>query len=329
MNPEELLHIICDNSLPKRLLVRVDAGSIKGLSFGHLSRCLVLAKALKRISQAKIQFVMRDYPDGVEYAIKNGVEVYTIPLSYSCKDHDDCWLKKTSEFQADWTFLDLPYPIDFSEICLDLRKQGSKILFIDDARFSCPEVDVYLNSSILSPQKILKHSLTKFLLGPEYFIFAPKCLVNAVKKESGHKFHIVLSFGGSDPSGLGFRVIKAIEGYAEKEKMKATLILGPGFKEMHKGIISIMEQKDQIHVVDAPENIYEIFLSSDLVICAGGRTLYELYMLGISAFPIASIEHEKPVVKAFLDRGMAVSGMLEWNEHEFLVQFDRLIKEKT
>ncbi len=308
--------------------MRVDAGSVRGLSFGHLSRCLVLARALKKKTHAKIRFIMRDYPEGIEYAIKNGMTVETIPLELSPAEHDALWLQKTEKFNPDWTFIDLPYPDNFSKICSRLKEVGSKILFIDDTRFKSPHVDTFLNSNILALKKnIIKHPGTKYLLGPEFFIFNPSGRAKVTISSPSEKINVVLSFGGSDPSGLGFNVEKALKTNVTQKKISLSIILGPGFKQKHKKKTRQLKHQSTTKVVDAPMNIYSHFLNSDLVICAGGRTLYELYMLNIPAFPIASIEHEKPVVRAFIKNNMVKTGLTNWDKKKFLIKFNWLLKE--
>lgn len=323
MKPETLLNLICNGTLPQRVIVRVDAGAVRGLSYGHLSRCLVLAKALKKNSDAKISFLMRDYPEGVTYARKNGMEVRTIPLDLSQAEHDAFWIQKTRELKPDWTFIDLPWLESCSPIFPLLKKQGSKTLFIDDARFISPKVDTLLNSSILTgKQTILKHPGTQYLLGPDYLIFDQTA---TPPKRTDKKFRILISFGGSDPSGLTLNVVRAIAPLITKPEFILSVILGPGFTEKKKETTNLLEQEKWVTLINAPEDIYAHFLNSDLVICAGGRTLYELNQLNVPAFPISSIAHERPVINAFIEDKIVETGMLAWDIDEFRLKIEGIL----
>jgi len=51
----------------------------------------------------------------------------------------------------------------------------------------------------------------------------------------------------------------------------------------------------------------------DFAICAGGRTMYELFCLGKNFFPIATAEHEAEVVDEFIRRGIIKEGLTSWD----------------
>ncbi|WP_319577724.1 hypothetical protein [uncultured Desulfobacter sp.] len=325
MHPIPLIRKICGKRLPERVIIRVDAGAVAGLSFGHLSRCLVLAKALKKTYHSDVCLVMADYPEGIAHALQSKLPVLKLPQNASLDEKEKIWLQKTADFRPDWTFIDLPYPFSFSTICRALKRLGSKILFIDDTRFANPGAEVFLNSSILACANTCQKASAKYLLGPEYFIFdyikkkVPKNLLPGEKK-------ILISFGGSDPSGLSHSVADALNTLPLPPTTNISLVMGPGFKKKHASVALHLKRTPGIHLIDSPQSIYPYFQNADLVFCAGGRTLYELNELNIQAFPIASIDHEKPIVEAFIRQGIITAGMAVWDKTKFIKKTTLLMK---
>ena len=132
------------------------------------------------------------------------------------------------------------------------------------------------DSLILDDQKILG--------GPEYLILDSKIwrVPTHLKKE-----HITISFGGSDPNNLTLLVLKKLETLIALDNIK--VILGPGYKHDQVLITNILNKAQIIH---NPENIYEIFAKSLIVITAFGVTLQELFSLGIPAGIVANYRED-------------------------------------
>lgn len=306
---------------PGSVIFRVDAGRVEGLSFGHLSRCMILAKELKRSSCSNVLFLMRDYREGIEYAKSCGFEVSAIKAKSSKREHDKAVMKIISAIMPDCLVADLPD--DDPNKYLDFaRQRGIFTVCMDDTAKRSFRSDVILNSSILAGGRKYKDSLstTRFLLGMDYFIMED-C---DVKKASGKmgSLSVLITFGGSDMSGL---TEKAVSALAESSwnGIDFTVVLGPGFKKK----TSIMDISGTIRgkfsIFRSPKNLRRFFVQSDLVICGGGTTLYELYKIGIPCVAIASTAFEGRVIKAFVEKGLVAAGLVRWSKKRFLREFER------
>ena len=65
------------------IVFRVDAARRKGLSFGHASRCLAVAEAIRDLNaQVPISFLMREDADGNAYVQEAGFPVEI--MSWDC-----------------------------------------------------------------------------------------------------------------------------------------------------------------------------------------------------------------------------------------------------
>ena len=293
----EWIHLpFVNDPVPEKILFRVDAGRIWGLSFGHLSRCLTLSGAFRKLYKSENKFLMRNYPEGIRHATNAGQNVQIMPVELSRKEEREQILESIKEFHAEVLVVDLPYHDIDTSYFRELRKTGLKIIFIDDCRYMVPPVDVYLNSSLLSKRMVQGKidNKTMLFLGSEYFIFDESLLNDKPVRKDGN-INVVITFGGSDPAGL---TIQAVETLLLTEWLNCYfwVILGPGYKGIDE-IQNLLEKSDNFQIVDNPYNIIPFMQGCDICICAGGRSMYELVYLKKNFIPIPSAKHEKDVIK--------------------------------
>ena len=322
----EWIKSLFDRQPPRKVLFRVDAGRIPGLSFGHLARCLILSKIVKEFYRSENVFLMRDYAEGINHALQAGETVKILPKEILPLDEQTTILSVANELEPDWMIIDLPYSDLDTSYYPTLRLQGTKILFIDDSRFINPGVDVVLNSSIFAPAKTGKFSdeKTTYFLGPEFLIF-DEALKDAtpIRKES--IINIILTFGGSDPTGLTKKVLTTLLG-EQWPQFFFRVILGPGYADPISAITLLNGHEQHFGVEVKPLNIFSFFQGCDFAVCAGGRTMYELYYLDKIYLPIASSDHEAKVIAEFIRRKITSYGLTSWNPTVFIRTFKEMLK---
>ena len=322
--PNKWLLEIAEDRAIGTCLIRVDGGRIPGLSFGHLNRCLTLSASLKKAFGTQCRFLMKNIPDGVEYARKSNQIVNTFPEDYSIESEDKLIVDHAEEICADLVIVDLPYK-ELNISCFQqLKRKQIKSMFIDDSRFINPGADIYMNTSILATKNfdMSTASDTKLLLGPQFFIFDNTLTTTKIELDKDKK-NIVLSFGGSDPKDLTGHAVKILL----KQKWENTvfrIILGPGYGNAKAIIKSISGREHSFKIIDAPKNIIPYFIKADLVICAGGRTMYELIYLNCKFLPIGSIEWETDAIKQFVKEGLVEMAIPLWSSTQFRTALDTL-----
>ena len=327
------IHLIfSDRDINGRILFRVDAGNKRGLSFGHAARCVLLASVVKEIYKADVLFLMRDYSEGTRYVTKSGFSVETIDI---CKTSDIEESKYITEifnkFEPTSMIVDLPYSSNHASEYKYYREQGVNLIYLDDSRFNCPDVDIYLNSSIHAPKMgkamIKKNKANaKMLLGIDYFIF-DETLIKECDFDSKDEFNIVITFGGADPTGLTLKVLEVLS-VKNWKGIAFYPILGPGFDKSDEVGKIIKEGSNIRWPIKNPKNISPYLNSSDFVICAGGRTMYELLYLKKEFLPIASTKYEAEAIKELNEKGLIDSRLTKWEAKEFILKLDKLIKKK-
>ena len=137
---------------PHKLLFRVDAGRIKGLSFGHLSRCLTLARACRSIFGTRCVFAMRNLAEGVDHALGQGETVWRLDSDGPDEGGAAQVVQAARRFAAQTVLTDLPYTDMDWGFLEELNRDGRTTVVLDDFRFANPGADVYHNSSILAPE---------------------------------------------------------------------------------------------------------------------------------------------------------------------------------
>jgi len=269
---------------------------------------------------------MKNYPDGVTHAQQAGITVETFSKMLNREEEQKAMVRVMDKFRPDWLIVDLPYQDVDTSYFSSLRSKGTGICFIDDARFITPDADVIMNSSILAPYKIKKNgkNSTKYFLGPEFLVFRDSVSCVDPKRKAGMT-NILITFGGSDPTNLTNKVMSALSDFRYKG-IHFTVILGPGFGST-ADINSIVASGafESIDVVVNPPNIIEYFEGSDLVACAGGRTMYELFHLNIPFIPIATTPSEAEAIAEFRQQGIAPFGMAEWDTTRFTDNLGKMI----
>ncbi|MDR3044987.1 MAG: hypothetical protein LBU75_12130 [Desulfovibrio sp.] len=318
------------------ILFRVDAGRAPGLSYGHLSRCLLLSRGLRQRG-ADTALLMGGLPDGVAYARSQGERVLA-PTPEA--------LRRAS---VRTLVIDLPYDPE-PELLEAARSAGLLLAYLDDTGRSHIAADVVLNSSILATPDMYPLVRTA-LLGPAHFFMPPedaalsrRCGGRTASNVPGAPVapntpaipsaqsspvtqptpdtrpRVALTFGGSDPTGLTGKVLATLAEAALP--LSLTVILGPGFAA--ETPIEPLAESLAATVIRAPERLLPILCDADLVLCAGGRTLYECHALGLATLAIASTDNEAAVIAAFLARGMLSSGLAAWDAKLFMKEISTI-----
>lgn len=317
MRLRELVREIFKEKFPPELvLFRVDAGCVNGLSFGHVSRSKLIADELKRAGAESV-FLMRDYEEGVGYVRSFGYKVELIDRSARLKDHDQIVIERISAICPDCLVVDLP----FDDPNRYLDHAGSSGIFtvaIDDTCNRFFNADVVLNSSILADRGKYANcpGSTRFLLGMDYFPMQDRRLESRRMRKEG-RISALLTFGGSDISGITEKAVKAIA-EVSWDNAEFTVILGPGFKDADSVIANSQRLHGKMSVVNFPKDLTSFFYENDLVVCAGGTTLYQACAIGVPCIAIASSEHEALVIERFVATKLVFAGMKRWDKKLFL-----------
>ena len=228
---------------------------------GHVMRCLSLARALEKLTNVKLLFIVNEQEKIIEKVAKRGRNVITVPSNLD-EDHRRNFLATVlKKFDADLMIVDLP---------------DSKITDFKDIEHIVKAV-VYINE------------LSKF---PEYLILNEDFeLVHqkekAVRKE-GKK--VLVTFGGSDPHGLTLKTVKALKDL--ENSIEISVVLGPLFAHYDYLKRLLPTSKRDFTLIFDPENIAELFFDADVLITAGGGSCFEAACVGTPSLILCQAKHQ-------------------------------------
>ena len=305
---------------PLTIAVRANGGSRIGL--GHIRRCLSLAQALTR-QGARVQFISNSDETTSELIQQNGFSVSSIdPV-----DDFDQTCNAITRMGAEALL------VDSYEIGADYLRRMSEyvdlLIVIDDIADRRLPVDVVINSNIYGKDLAYDSpSSTTMLLGASYAILRPEFANQFVREFPEKARHVLLTVGGSDWTGLTFRLIESI--LDAHDDLLLTVIVGPFFKGRDKILQLATTKPDQVRVRENPGDIRSLMLEADLAVTGGGQTTYELAATGTPSLALAISEHQLLNIQALAESGTLVyAGHADdpQLEQKLMPEFDRLLRD--
>jgi len=183
----------------------------------------------------------------------------------------------------------------------------------DDNRLDYPD-GVVLNGAmgaegIAYPKNKGKH----YLLGPTYLALR-KAFWRVPQKQIDKEIRrVLITFGGSDPRNMTPRILKLLcDRYPAWFKR---VVIGKSFEHVDEIIALNLHPVERIFYPD-DEGMKALMLVSDLVISAGGQTVYECARVGVPLIAVAVSENQRANVIEGQKAGFLESAGT-WNERDF------------
>ena len=278
-----------------RAVFYTEGGGKYGL--GHIVRCGSLAFAMAELG-IHVDFVVNG----------SGIDGFLPPNSYR---YDD-WKAFCVFGHYDIAVID-SYEADL-DTYLKIKNSSGVVVAIDDEIRLEYSADIVLNSTIGAEKWDYPQSGTIYLLGSEYFLMRRDFGVIKPKKIQKQAKKIVIALGGSDALGIAVEISRAlIDSFSNMHK---TIIVGPGFKDKDS-LLGLQNDSFECIVSAGALRLKEIFEDSDLAICAGGQTLYELAAFGIPTVAFWVVKNQIPDIDGFCDIGF-LDGSYFYDKHRVI-----------
>jgi len=223
---------------------RVDASSRIGI--GHVMRCLALADEL-RSHGARTRFVCRPLPGTLVADVRGrGHELSILPDGPVTAPEADA--EATVAALSDgspWSWLVVDH-YGLGEAWETLaRRAASKILAVDDLASRRHDADVLLDQGLYprnaNPYRGLVPAACRVLLGPGFALIRSEFRSLPVRTREGLRVNV--SFGGTDPSGMTLRALRALE-ILDELRLEVDVVLGsasPHLREVAEACESFRE----------------------------------------------------------------------------------------
>ena len=303
-----------------KILILTEGG--KNIGFGHITRCISLSQAFEEKEMSPELIVSGD--EVVENLLKD-------------KKHEVFnWLKEEERLfnlarNAAIVIVD-SYLADFN-----FYKKISEIaeisVYIDDnKRFDYPTGFVINGSVYAEELDYPEREGIIYLLGNQYALLR-KEFWDVQEKATRDKIEsVMLTFGGNDSEQMTLKILRMLkETYPEMTK-KVTI--ARGFQNV-KEIESLKNSKTEFIYYPDAEMMKQVMLEVDIVISAGGQTLYELAKVGVATVAVAVTDNQLRNVE-----GWQRTGFVEyagwWKDKNTLENIkvimtrlvDRIVREK-
>lgn len=279
---------------------RVDASSKIGT--GHFMRCFTLAIALRQCG-VHVRFISRYLPEHLhamlvkemcEFTLLEGVGNVSLDelkhahwLGVSQTQDATDSIRALSGYIWDWLIVD-HYALD-SRWESALRKVAKKILVIDDIADRKHDCDILLDQNFYSDMQaryIGKIPVgSQFLAGPYYALLRDEFrqLRKKLEPRMGPVKRILVFFGGVDADNYTRAAISALSEIVV-DQLRIDVVIGSQHPDRN-GIKDACEKLGFfLHV--QTDKMAELLAVADMVVGAGGSTIWERCCLGVPSLSI-------------------------------------------
>ena len=268
----------------KRILLHADAGSKLGM--GHVYRTLDLAQELAR--HEILIVTSTSMPLGKEFFER---QVFS---HQEVSDSSDV-AAVAREFAADLVVLDI---LDTEkELVEAIKATGAKVVSFEDLGSGATVADLVV-SDLYPNQSLGDNQLTSVenaVLAPS---FESLSRTAAIGKDVNH---VLVLFGGTDPSGLALSSLRALEEIGFTGKVSCVRGLGAGEIEG--------DFKLDLEMLRDVKNMGALMASADLALSSAGRTITELMSIGVPTICLAQNQKELTHTHATKSNGVINLGL--------------------
>ena len=284
----------------------------RGIGFGHITRCAAIYDA----------FEWNDITPS--FLINADSSVCTILKGNKYKIFD--WLKEQEKLFAIIKDADVVVVDSYlakSEFYKKISDAVRVPVYIDDNKRLKYPGGVVVNGSIFANKLgYPKNKGTIYLLGPRYMPLRKEFWKMPNKKINKDFKEVLITFGGDDSKEITPKILKFLSGrYPECRKV---VIVGKGFKGIKK-IEKMSGKNTELIYYPDTEKMKQLMLRSDIVVSAGGQTLYELARLGTPVIAVGVADNQINNLNG-LEKAGAIKCAGRWDDPDILLKIERYMK---
>ena len=194
-------------------------------------------------------------------------------------ENDEEFASLAAELVADLVVLD---KLDTEAELVRKLKEFSKVVTFEDLGTGAQEADLLVSDLYDNPRVPADRQLT----GVENAILAPSFETLHRRAALTEKVeHVLVLFGGTDPSHLADKALRALE--ALKYDGRVTVIRGLGASTIDQSSYEL-----DLEVLSNVKNIPAIMATADIALSSAGRTITELSAIGVPTICLAQNHKE-------------------------------------
>jgi spore coat polysaccharide biosynthesis predicted glycosyltransferase SpsG len=257
------------------------------VGYGHLMECLAVAEQCKYFSDIFFALIDSD-KDAIEIIKDKGFALYSADLS-----------GRLHEFN--WAFMSTRD----NEFALQekLIRVTDHLLILDELGHKRVKCHSLINFSVIEDwhEYEVVGPKPELYLGTDYYPLREQ-LRHVSQKTEQKGGSVLVTLGGADRTNTTLRLAEVLGGI---KYLECTYVIGPGSSLKEADILGYISDPSKQKVVKLPSNFDELLASHNIVISAGGNTLYEAAFLEKIILVIWEDEHERTQGEAFEQKGLA------------------------
>lgn len=287
------------------VLFRVDVGP--GVGLGHVHRNLGLAEALRDLKIDGI-FVLSHEDRAATRVTRKGFQVETLSRELPGQ-REDCSRVITTAKQRGCTAAVVDsYVID--EYYIDqLRSSGLHTILIEDEIRQNSSVDLLINTSLTEDMRTIQLEMQaeKYLCGSDYVLLRSEFWNCPDRTINETVDHVLLTVGGDDWHKMTESLMVWLDSHVE-DACAITVVVGPFFDSTRLLEEVAEKSRHKVRLITAPDCLFDLMTTVDLVVCGGGQTAYELAATGTPAIALDFSDNQTSGVQALVEAGTLVYG---------------------
>ncbi len=294
---------------PAGVLLRADASASIGL--GHCLRLLALAEGMVRRGGSAV-FVVGGQSQCIASQLESRGFVVIPFWGTTGSDEDLRFVHKVGAAVGAHTVCIDGY--DFPEGYYRQLRSEFVTVAMDDLASQAFDVDLVINPNFAGEHLPYKTSHgTRLLCGADYILLRSEFTQWQLEKEEvdtvrGRVRHLLITFGGSDPTGGGARILRALAGMAP---MSITVVLGAGFIEdsqFFPAVLSALADGHSVVLASQPSDMSNCIAWADAAISACGGTLWELAYFGIPVVGFSVVDNQDSIAASLKKQDRIAGG---------------------
>jgi len=271
----------------------------RSIGFGHIRRCLSLAQALQNLNIESV-FLFHGDSEIVDVVVAAG---YQVELLSSEQDLQDS-IRYCREHHVNVVVVD-SYSLSTAGLWR-LRDAIGYVAVLDDLADRDMPVDLVINGSA-GAERLCYRGMpnTAYLLGPRYLVLRKEFSDVPIGPIADSVARVLITVGGSDQNGLTRRLMRWTS--RAVASVRQDIVVGPLFEHVDdlKAEARTLGEATVLH--ENSRDIRSLMLASDLALCAGGQTAYELAATGTPAVAVRTAKNQTINLE-----GLRSAGSLIW-----------------
>jgi spore coat polysaccharide biosynthesis predicted glycosyltransferase SpsG len=277
--------------------IRADGGGDVG--YGHLVRTGAVAEVL--LNRGYEVTYATTTPERVRDTCPEAAATAELPV----RDDPNPFLRWLDRSTVDAVYADA-YPVG-TDYQRAVRERRPLAIQLDDAREAVC-ADAVVNGNLYAPE--LDYEFVGedpgWFLGPDYLPLRGEVRALAGREPPWRDppERAIVTFGGSDASGLTPTAVRAFDGL----DLRVDAVVGPGFSaELESEVRDVAAETDaDVRVVRDPPDLPERMFEADLAVTACGSTTYELLALGTPMVAVPAVANQERIGRALNESGLAM-----------------------